>query len=767
MGTVGFSLGCVARVFRMASSPPYIVGGLLACVALLGAASSEAAARRTGATAPGGRRPMDIVHKDIYVREEPGRIVFGNSRVRLVFDSATGNWLQFGTESPAVQLIAPPVPSPALDFRIDGTWMVAKNGASLASYRVSTDTHYSSVSVRLLYSVSASPGGDTYNLAATYTLSSGQASLKRRASLIRHTSDDRIVHMEGFRFLLPGVAAGEPEQCRVDVPGPWFPATYVAPATPYSALVGRTINFHSAPDGGFGLLAVTNPTLRLTLATWMETGGEVNYGPALSGDGKRITFGMDDHRYCRLSPGDGVESDPQCVAVVHGPPEDVLLLYRAMAVRTMPLDRNTPAWVRDMVLLELYPPYFPGGFRDIAAKLPFYRRVGFNAIYLMPHWVGGYSPIDLYQVDPAFGTPDDLRALVKTAHRLGMRVLFDMVIHGFNEKSPVVRERPDLFVHNEDGSIARHPTWGSMSTDWASPAYQQYMVDLVLHDLREYDNDGYRVDAASYKGPNWDPHIPYPAYRSGSAAPELMAAMIRALRRQKPDAVLLSEVFGPVFYTASNLVHDNQTEAVQQFVELMDAGKVTAADYKAHMASVFGMLPRGANRVFFARNHDTSWFYHFNGYTPRLMAMDAIHALCTIPEVFAGDPKHGPNPDDDPKTFEYYAKLFAVRKRLPELAHGELLLREAETDNPHVFTALRRLNGRVTVVAVSLSDTVEDVRLRVTVPSAPPGGWPRLGSQVVLSDVIGGGDVKADVVAATPLCIRLSMQPFQVVAGRL
>ncbi|MEJ7712336.1 MAG: hypothetical protein WKF84_21385 [Pyrinomonadaceae bacterium] len=38
-------------------------------------------------------------------------------------------------------------------------------------------------------------------------------------------------------------------------------------------------------------------------------------------------------------------------------------------------------------------------------------------------------------------------------------------------------------------------------------------------------------------------------------------------------------------------------------------------------------LPIGANRVFYTRNHDTSWFYHFNGYTPRFMSMEAVRRV--------------------------------------------------------------------------------------------------------------------------------------------
>lgn len=271
------------------------------------------------------------------------------------------------------------------------------------------------------------------------------------------------------------------------------------------------------------------------------------------------------------------------------------------------------------------------------------------------------------------------------------------------------------------------------------------------------------MDAASYKGPNWDPNLPYPAYRSGSAAPELMEAMLGAMRRVKPGAVLLSEVFGPMFYTVCNLVHDNQTEAPQSFLEQLEVGAVGASDYKHHMANVFTALPRGANRVYYTRNHDTSWFYHFNGYTPAFMATEAIHALCAIPEVFAGDPKHGPNPDDDPAVYAHYRKLFALRRDYPELARGALLLDEVVGDNPKVFTALRRLESCQTLVVVSLSNNKE----QMTAEFAHPTAHLDSGGTIELRDPIAGTAVSARVDGKERARIRLVLAPFQVLVGRL
>ncbi|HEY3281769.1 MAG TPA: alpha-amylase family glycosyl hydrolase [Armatimonadota bacterium] len=704
---------------------------------------------------------MRTLIQDITFREEPDRLVLANRWVSVEVERGKGAWVSLTCDGVQGNLLSPAASGPTLDFRVDGQWMVEKRGASLRSYEVALAPDHSSVTLSLRYQVpAASEGAPEYELTASFTLRLGDPGLYRSARVARRPGVEGAARFEGFLFRLPGLALGDPSECVLNVPGPWFPQTYVAPDSPAASLGERGIGGHGAPDGGFGLLAISNTRLPKTLVTWMETGGAVGYSPWIQGHGGRVTFAFTDNREVLLRGGDAVDSDLQRVELTPELLPKALSGYRKLVERTMAPERGTPESTREMVILEVLPSYFKGGLKELTGRLPFYREVGFNTLYLMPHWLGGYSPIDLYTVDPKVGSAADLKALVERAHELGMKVLFDMVIHGFNEKSAVPKEHPELFIHEPDGSIARHPTWKSLSTDWASPAYTKYMVGLVLHDQREYDLDGYRVDAASYKGPNWDPKSPSPAYLSATNSPALISAMLKALRVRKPESVMLNEVFGPVFYTAANLSHDNQTEAPQQLLEMIEAGKATAADYKARLANVQAMLPKGTNRVRFARNHDTSWFYHFGGYTPRFLALDAIHALCGITEVFAGDPNNGPNPEDDPSTWEAYRRLFGLRKELPELARGDLLLTDVSCDNPMVFAAVRRLGDQRALIAISLSDKPQTAHLTLTGPAAPgPGQLPPL------RDVLSTGTIPCTRDASGTL--TLILKPFQVVAGRL
>ena len=700
----------------------------------------------------------DPVYLDIYSRETETNLVFGNVQTELQVDKRTGAWTTWTDKTGTISLITPDTTRPALDFSINGNYLLAKHGGTLLRNETTIDKNRQGVVLSITVGILPQPTGYQYELTSYYRLYPQQKRLERWARLVRNRPGPKE-HLDGFRFRLSGVVIGQPGENTVTLPGPFFPKTFVAPDTPYDSLKAKNITFHQAPDAGFGLFLLSNKARKVTLGSWMSTSGEVAYSTAIEGNGRTLSCRHDDKRAYYLLPGMAVESDVQHVELAESS-APIMAAYRQMATQTMPLDPTTPAWVKKQVILEVYPQYYKGGLPELASRLPFYKSVGFTMIYLMPHWEGGYGPIDLFKVDARFGSPADLKAFVKTAHGRGLKVIFDMVIHGMNKISPLIQQRPELFVRNEAGELALHPTWKSVTTDWANPAYQQYMVDLVLHDQREYGIDGYRVDAATYKGAGWNPSVPYPAYRDGSAAPELMRAMLTALRRNNPEAVLLSEVFGPVFYSVCNFAHDNQTEAVPLLLEKMQRGAYSAAEYKGHMQAVYDMLPTGANRVFYARNHDTSWFYRFGGYTPRFMAFEAVHAFFGIPEIFAGDPKHLPAPDDEPQIYGTYKKLFALRNRLPELVEGEIQLDRVQCSNKQIFSGLRSLNGRSVLALISFSDQTETAT--VTLVSSVNV---KAGKTLILDDTQTGKPVTLTSVGANTFTVTL--QPFQGVVGRL
>jgi hypothetical protein len=371
--------------------------------------------------------------EDIAWTSTATRIALQNEHLRIEVNKQTGAWTTLETRPGGQNLI---LPGMAADIVVDGQPVAARSGTRLKDLFVRPDPRRRSVTLEVALLVpAASKTAPVYELTLHYTLYPRQGPARpfgHPPLRFSRTGGRRRSAPGEFRFEVPGLAARRlPPNAWWTFPAPSYPTTLVPPGTPYDSLRGRQIRFHSAPDAGFGILGVSNRKAGLTVAAWMNTAGETNYRPVLQGDGKRLTLSHHNYRYYRLRPAMPVASDTQRIELTTDLPA-ALAAYRESVQATMPLAAPTPAWVKEMVLLEVYPAYFRDGFRGITAKLPFYREVGFNTIYLMPHWLGGYSPLDLFAVDPKYGTQADLQELVRTAHGLGMKVLFDMVIHGFH-----------------------------------------------------------------------------------------------------------------------------------------------------------------------------------------------------------------------------------------------------------------------------------------------------------------------------------------------
>ena len=741
------------------------------------------------AEAAGG---TESVYKDIYLKKRGDEIIFGNQRISIEIDARDGSWT--GLFSPGIPggLIASSKTA-GVDFRVDNIWVVATRGEHFKGYHVSIDAGSGRVSLTTTFDVASrssaelvppkwkaqapiqAPPGPTeydYELTSTYTLLPATAYLGRTASVLRR-QDGNILgntsrQMQGFLFELPGVTIGPEEDSVVENVGPVVPDSHVPPRTNYASQRNRFTDVGNAPDDTFGLVAFYNAKLLRSVSTWMDTEGKVGYETYLAGDGRRISVLHHDLKATWIRAGQTVNSESDELWIEDGNLANSFLHYRKMLAKDSPLNQATPHWARGMVILEVMPSLFPNGIAGLTAKLPFYRSVGFNTIYLMPHWLGGYSPIDPFVVDPAVGTEKQLKDMVQSAHALGMRVIFDMVIHGFNQRSPIVGEHPEFFQRDLHGLLTGQYDWGSVATDPAASAYQKYMADLALHDIRTYGIDGYRVDANSFRSPDWDPSVRYQPWQSAAGSVPLLTNMYRAMRKEKPDTVLLSEVFGPVWYKVCNLVHDDMTMGPQYLLELMDRGEFTPALYKQQLADENNALLPDANRVYFSRNHDTSWFYHFNGYSPRFLAMDAVHSFVGIPEVFAGDPDHGPSPDSDPAVFSFYRRIFAAREKFPELATGEVMLDEIQTTNPWVFSGLRKGMGHLSMFAVSFSGGEETVDLRIDANILDRNRDSQNISEIIAYDPISG---KKWRVACHKddgsLMVTLKLSAYQIVLARL
>lgn len=137
--------------------------------------------------------------------------------------------------------------------------------------------------------------------------------------------------------------------------------------------------------------------------------------------------------------------------------------------------------------------------------LPHIVDSGYNAIQLMalqehPYYGSfGYQVSNFFAPSSRFGTPDDLRALIDTAHGHGLRVLMD-IIHSHavsNEVEGLSRFDGTLYQYFHDGQQGQHPAWDSRCFDYGKLPVLRFLLSNCRYWLEEYQLDGFRFDGVT------------------------------------------------------------------------------------------------------------------------------------------------------------------------------------------------------------------------------------------------------------------------------
>ncbi|GAB2024249.1 alpha-glucosidase [Lactovum odontotermitis] len=204
------------------------------------------------------------------------------------------------------------------------------------------------------------------------------------------------------------------------------------------------------------------------------------------------------------------------------------------------IDKN---WHKQAVGYQVYPKSFKdtngdgiGDLQGIIEKLPYLKSLGIdfiwlNPIYASPQIDGGYDISDFYDVDPMFGTMADFKELLAECHRLGMRLIMDLVVnhtsdqHKWFIESQKAKDNPyrDYYLWadatpnqmpNNWRSFFGIPAWtyqaktkqayfhifsaAQPDLNWKNPKLREEIYKMVRWWLEDIGIDGFRLDAISH-----------------------------------------------------------------------------------------------------------------------------------------------------------------------------------------------------------------------------------------------------------------------------
>ncbi len=381
--------------------------------------------------------------------------------------------------------------------------------------------------------------------------------------------------------------------------------------------------------------------------------------------------------------------------------------------------RSAPEWLSRSNIYEVWLNAFSqqGTLRGAIPRLPYLAGLGVGIVYLgpiakrsaTPH-ASPYNIADYNSIDPQYGTEHDLHDFVQSAHKLGLKVMLDIVYY---HTAPDTVMTPDLLVHTNDGRIARG-FWPQPLPDYKNPRTRRYLIDSLKHWVRDFGVDGFRCDVAA--------GVPIDFWNEAR----------RALDPINRDVILLSEADRPEDQLeAFDINYDFHYYLTLRSV-LRDGEP--AIRLREHWEEAHRTMPRGARLLRYSDNHDWRRAVVEFGERGALAASILDFTLDGIPMLYNGQeigdctPTHWitpapihwqkPGTAGDGKaldqTLDFYKRLFRMRATHPALTSGDVIwINNTEPDS--VLSFLRKKGNEQILVILNLSNRKVNVTVDLPV----------------------------------------------------
>lgn len=208
---------------------------------------------------------------------------------------------------------------------------------------------------------------------------------------------------------------------------------------------------------------------------------------------------------------------------------------------------TAPDWLARNAIYQINPRTFSpeGTINAVTKTLPELKALGFNIMYLCPifeeddsedraFWSNRqkksetnnpknpYRMNDYFTIDEEYGTMEDLREFIDSAHKLDMKVILDLVYLHIGPNAPILKRHPEFARQDADGNRIL-TKWFFPHLDYTCPGLQEYLWSNMVYYIGELDADGFRCDVGD--------GVPIDFWNEGR----------RRIQTIKPDAVMINE----------------------------------------------------------------------------------------------------------------------------------------------------------------------------------------------------------------------------------
>lgn len=362
------------------------------------------------------------------------------------------------------------------------------------------------------------------------------------------------------------------------------------------------------------------------------------------------------------------------------------------------------------VIYQVNPRFFGNSdcLKGVNAQISRIADMGCDVLWIMPVCEPGelnafgspYCVRDFKALNPKYGTIDDLKAVVASAHSAGMRVILDWVANHTAWDCAWITEHADWYVKDGNGNIAATESWPDVAQlDYSNAEMCAAMTDAIVYWVDQVGIDGFRFDYAD--------GVPHDYWTSLNAT----------LRAKNPDILLLAETAKTETYADGfDMIYDwNSATTISS---AFTGGKATDVVKEAREA--LAGVPEGKSILRYAFNHDVA---ADNDVARMFGSAEGVPAAYVLASMLNGTPMiyssmdveglSGKQSFFDYKTLEFsdaltaqYKAINAAFKGSAELRCGEL----ADYSTSKVVCFTRSIPGHKLFVAVNPTADVQTVK---------------------------------------------------------